>query len=571
MTKVYFPYGVSNFEELIRDGFIFVDKTAFIEKLEINKEKRVSFLRPRKFGKSLWLSILEYYYDTNQAHKFQQLFGKYYIGKNPTPLHNQYRILKFDFSGIDTETKEKAKRGFSISVQSSLNNFQIRYSILTKEASEHIFNAADAEQKIKYFFDYYPNDKPIYLLFDEYDHFTNDILYRSVEEFIDSVSKQGYVRKFYEVIKAATQQGVVDRVFITGVSPLTLDALTSGFNILTDLTHSPEFDTMLGFTENEVKELVRLTLQDPSREDEVLQEMREWYNGYKFSIHSRESIYNSDMVLYYLKAFSTTQKAPDNLLDINIAPDYHKLRQMFEVVNFEENKQVLREVLEKGYVTAPLISQFSFSHDFGSEELINFLAYLGNLTIEGVDVTGRIKFRIPNRVIEKLYWQYYGYVLTREAGVKSKVRKIDKAIEEMARSGSYEEFFRLIGEVLGGLSNRDFIEFSEKQIKMVLIAYLMLADIFEVVSEREVRQGYPDLMLLRKSSNVYEHHEFVIELKYLKKGQEGELDKVKAEARAQILRYYEQDKHLQNRPYLHLLTVVCVKDELYVERISTLN
>ncbi|MDW8345379.1 MAG: AAA family ATPase, partial [Bacteroidia bacterium] len=282
MNRVFFPYGVSNFEEIIREGFVFVDKTPFIEKLEYSKEKRVSFLRPRKFGKSLWLSVLEHYYDINRANKFEYLFGKYYIGKNPTPLRNQYRILRFDFSGIDTSNKERAKRGFNFSVQSSLDNFQVRYHIFEERVVEYIRSAIDAEEKMKRFFDHYPKDKPIYILFDEYDHFTNDILYRSLNEFVDSVSKQGYIRKFYEVIKSSTQQGVVDRVFITGVSPLTLDALTSGFNILSDLTHSLEFETMLGFTENEVQDLIALTVQDTTQQNIILQEMKEWYNGYRF-------------------------------------------------------------------------------------------------------------------------------------------------------------------------------------------------------------------------------------------------------------------------------------------------
>ncbi|MDW8346868.1 MAG: AAA family ATPase, partial [Bacteroidia bacterium] len=179
MNQVFFPYGISNFETLVKDNYVFVDKTLFIEKLEQHKERNVSFLRPRRFGKSLWLSILQYYYDINQAHKFDQLFGNYYIGKNPTPLHNSYRILIFDFSGIDTSTKEKAKRGFALSVQSSLDNFQVRYHIFDEKTQDYIRSAIDAEEKIKRFFDLYAQEKPLYLLFDEYDHFTNDILYRS--------------------------------------------------------------------------------------------------------------------------------------------------------------------------------------------------------------------------------------------------------------------------------------------------------------------------------------------------------------------------------------------------------
>ncbi|MDW8303065.1 MAG: AAA family ATPase, partial [Bacteroidia bacterium] len=219
MIRVRFPYGISNIEKLILQGFVFVDKTEFIERLEVQGESYVSFLRPRKFGKSLWLSILEYYYDINQKHKFELLFGKYYIGKNPTPLHNSYRILFFDFSGIDTSDKEQAKQGFTLSVQASIDNFFDRYpDAYSIDKQNYVRSGVDAEEKMTLFFQRYDKRAPIYVLFDEYDHFTNDILYRSLDEFVDSVSKQGYIRKFYEVIKSAARQGIVDRVFITGVS-----------------------------------------------------------------------------------------------------------------------------------------------------------------------------------------------------------------------------------------------------------------------------------------------------------------------------------------------------------------
>ncbi len=567
MNNVKFPYGVSNFEQLSTQNFTFVDKTKYIESLE--NEKFISFLRPRRFGKSLWLSILEYYYNINQKDKFKQIFGKYYIGQNSTPLRNTYRILKFDFSGIDTSTKESAKQGFNLKIKTYITGFSDRYECLSKENIQSIYQAEDAEEMLSIFCEKYDRKYPVYLIIDEYDHFTNEILYRSVDEFIDSVSKQGYVRKFFEVIKTATQQGIVDRVFITGVSPLTLDGITSGFNILKHLTHREDFEAMMGFTETEVRELLRLVLANPNHEEKVIQEMRKWYNGYKFYEYSQQTLYNSDMVLYYLDYFKRYQKSPDRMLDPNIAPDYGKLKQMFEVVNMYENREVLQEVLANGTVQAPLITQFSFTRGFKKNELINFLAYLGNLTIESIDMTGRVKFKVPNKVIEELYWQYYADTINENSGIEIKSSNIDKAIENMAKYGEYERFFEMITKVLESLSNRDFIQFNEKQVKMVIIAYLMLAGIFDVISEREVqRGGYPDLMLFKRPSNPYEHHEFVIELKYLKKEQVHELEKAMQEAKEQVLSYYKQDKTLQNRPYLHLLAVVAVKDELHVQKVE---
>ncbi|MCS7027337.1 MAG: ATP-binding protein [Bacteroidia bacterium] len=573
MNQVFFPYGISNFETLVKDNYVFVDKTIFIEKLEQHKERNVSFLRPRRFGKSLWLSILEYYYDINQAHKFDQLFGNYYIGKNPTPLHNAYRILRFDFSGIDTSTKEKAKKGFAFSVLNAVREFADKYKLFTHEQRQFIYHQADAEEIINAFFRTYASNgysEKIYLLFDEYDHFTNDILYRSWNEFVESVSKQGYIRKFYEVIKSATQQGVVDRLFITGVSSLTLDALTSGFNILTDLTHSLEFETMLGFTEKEVQQLVELTTKDKTLQAKILQEMKEWYNGYRFCETSHQTLYNSDMVLYYLKAFQETHTAPRRLLDPNIAPDYGKLKQMFEVVNLQKNQEVLEKVLQNGYIDAELIPIFNFEKGFTQADFINFLAYLGNLTIGGVDeITGRVHFKIPNKVIEELYWQYYADILNQIPELQSQSEAIDQAVIKMAKEGIYEDFFVLLEKVLQTLSNRDFSKFNEKYVKVVMVAYLVLSSIFDVRSEVELfGGGYPDVMLMRRPQRQREHHEYVIELKYLKKEEESRLDEVREEAKRQLLRYYQQDEVLRCKPYLHLLAVVCVKDVLYVEEVK---
>ncbi|MDW8347471.1 MAG: AAA family ATPase [Bacteroidia bacterium] len=572
MNKVFFPYGVSNFETLVRDEYVFVDKTKFIEKLEQSKERNVSFLRPRKFGKSLWLSVLEHYYDINRANKFEYLFGKYYIGKNPTPLHNQYRILRFDFSGIDTSSKERAKRGFNFSVLNSVKEFIEKYKVFNPEQKAFILNSIDAENIINSFFRTYLScnyEEKIYILFDEYDHFTNDILYRSLNEFVDSVSKQGYIRKFYEVIKSSTQQGVVDRVFITGVSPLTLDALTSGFNILSDLTHSLEFETMLGFTENEVQDLIALTVQDTTQQNIILQEMKEWYNGYRFCESSTEHIYNSDMVLYYLKEFQKLQTPPKNLLDTNIAPDYFKLKQMFQVVNLSRNQEVLEKVLQNDYIDTELVTIFNFERGFTQTDFVNFLAYLGNLTIDCTTKSNMVRFKIPNRVIQQLYWAYYADYLETKAELENREYEIRYAVHEMAEYSKYEPFFNLVQDLLQRLSNRDYQKFNEKYVKLAILAYLSISSIYDIRSEREIAGGgYVDIQLFRKSSNPNEHHEYVIELKYLKKEQEEQLNEVKEEAKKQLLNYYNQDKGLQSKRYLHLLAVVCVKDILHVEEVK---
>jgi hypothetical protein len=568
-NDVFFPYGISNFAQVATQNYVYVDKTPFLELLERQQHKFNVFLRPRRFGKSLFVSLLEYYYDINRRERFAELFSKYYIGKNPTPLANSFRILFFNFSGIDTSTQESSRQGFNVSVRASIERFFLEYPIFNDEEKTFIRQATDAEELLTNLFSCYKTQKsPIYLLIDEYDHFTNEILIRDLEEFKKSVSQNGYVRKFYEVIKNATQQGVVDRFFITGVSPITLDSLTSGFNIVKHLTSEKKFEAMMGFSEAEVRELLLLVLEDKSREQSIMQDLRNYYNGYKFYPLSQENLYNSDMVLYFLDNFKEEQTYPRQILDPNIMPDYGKLKKMFEVANWQENIKVLEEVLERGNISCEQIYQFSFENDFGRREFINFLYYLGNLTIEGVNMAGEVVFKIPNKVIAELYWQYYAHLLQKMNDLYLEEDKVRKAVVQMA-FGKTEEYFALVEKLLKLLSNRDYQRFDEKYIKMILMAYAIQGNVFYVQSEREISGGgYLDLELYIKPNNPNEHHQFAIELKYLKKEQEHLLSQVQAEAKAQILEYYQKDSLLQSKKMLHLLAVVVVKDTIFVEEVK---
>ncbi|PKQ69712.1 AAA family ATPase [Raineya orbicola] len=569
-SQVFFPYGISNFEKIVRENLVFVDKTNYLPLLE--NYSNIAFLRPRRFGKSLFVSLLEHYYDINRKEKFQELFGKYYIGKNPTSLANSYRILFFNFSAIDTRTSESSYRDFLNSIKISVRDFLIGYGLLSLREAREILDEPTPEIILRSFFGFYEKNHfnhKIYLLIDEYDHFTNEILIRDLQEFKETVSLNGYVRKFYEAIKNATQQGVVDRFFITGVSPITLDSLTSGFNIVRHLTHEKDFEAMMGFTESEVRNLLGLVLQDKRQEEAVLNDMRRYYNGYRFYPSSQENIYNSDMVLYFLDHFKQQQQYPRQMLDPNIAPDYGKLKAMFEVANWQENVKVLNDVLEKGYVDTQMILQFSFEKHFGRKEFINFLFYLGNLTIQETDITGTILFKIPNQVIAELYWQYYAEILQEQANLPAEADLVLSAVREMAISGKTESFFTLVQKLLQHLSNRDFIRFDEKHIKMVLMAYFIQSNIFWVQSEREISGGgYVDLELFIRPNNPFKHHQFAIELKYLKKEETHLLQSTMQEAKEQILHYYQQDTLLKSKEQLHLLAVVVVKDEIFVEEVK---
>ena len=309
---VKYPYGISNFEQLVRDNYVFVDKTKYIELLE-SDERFSIFLRPRRMGKSLFISILEYYYDILEADKFDKLFSKYYIGQHKTPLASSYRVLKFDFSGINTETEESVQLGFNNVINSAILLFFEKYFVDFNFVQSFNLNSLFSAISLS-------DDKtPIYILVDEHDFFINN---SKSEHIINLIPTPVYVKAFYETIKIATQKGFVDRFFITGVSPITLDSLTSGFNIGKHLSGDEEFHDLMGFTEKEVIDLLNLALTDKSKESIIMDDLKSWYNGYNFNADVDHTVYNSDMVLYFLDKFKFKQQYPKQMLDPNIMPDY---------------------------------------------------------------------------------------------------------------------------------------------------------------------------------------------------------------------------------------------------------
>jgi hypothetical protein len=459
-SNIHFPYGISNLEVVATENYVFIDKTPFIQTLEIDsKVKYAVFLRPRRIGKSLFVSVLEYYYDILRKDKFDKIFGNYYIGKNLTPLASAFRVLKLDFSGIDTGTNESSFRGFMLKLKSSFNSFFMTNGFHSQAIETRIFAQTNPAELMKTFFDIYKgvtNDK-MYLIIDEYDHFTNEILIRNVNEFKESVSQNGYIRKFYEMVKEATQTGIIDRFFITGVSPITLDSLTSGFNIVTHLTNKAAFHDMMGFTEAEVQSLVEMILEDKSRLPQIMNDLRLHYNGYKFNPEKNHTIYNSDMVLFFLEEFKTMQTYPRLMLDPNIMPDYGKLQKMFEMANWQDNIEVLETILKENEIECSLIYQFNFEKAFRRTEFVNFLYYLGNLTLKGVNEFDSPVFKIPNLVIGELYWEYYANVLQKRADLDYEEDKVRPAVFSLAR-GNEKPFFELVEKSLEILSNRNLMK-----------------------------------------------------------------------------------------------------------------
>jgi hypothetical protein len=543
------PYGISNFKKLVTENYYYVDRTSYIEKLEYANEPYIFFLRPRRFGKSLFISVLWHYYGLEFSDQFSQLFAKYYIGKNPTPKANSYAVLYLEFSRIDTSTKETTFEGFLSNVRWGVEDFLDRYTEFDAAKKEQILSHSLPNEILKHLFQAFrKHNQSIYVLIDEYDHFANEILAFNFDHFSEFVSRNGFVRKFYEAIKEATGRGIVDRLFVTGVTPITLDSLTSGFNIATNFSTHYYFHEMMGFTETEVKTLLQqVTHKDNAKQQApVLANLKKWYNGYLFSGRANTRLYNPDMVLYFLKEYAYNNYYPDNIIDINIASDYGKIRNLFSLGTKEHHKKVLDDLIENGLIEGILTAQFSFEKEFTSDDFISLLFYLGLLSLKEAALS-RIRFCFPNYVIKELYLEFFIQSLKQQYQLDFEINDVRDKLEAMAQNNEVAPFTSLIENTLENLSNRDFISFNEKYIKAIFVSFASLSNLYFIKSEPEIEQKYPDIMFLYRPP-YFPNYQFLIELKYLKKTQANKLKQITNDAKNQIKDYLalEEIKNLEN-------------------------
>ena len=555
------PYGISNYEELVKDGYYYVDKTMYIEQLENLAEKRIMFLRPRKFGKTLFTSTLENYYDTKKKGEFEILYGDTYIGKKPTKLKNSYYILKFNFSGIDTTNEETTIKGFKSKVQSSIKFFVEKYGldffVNNQEEAENILDDLIKAFKIQ------KKKKKIYVIIDEYDHFANELLGFNTNQFKSLVSKNGKVRKWYEILKEGTES-VIDRIFITGVAPITLDSLTSGFNIGLDITQDREFNEMMGFTEEELKDLMLKQKIDKEEQEKIIPIMRENYDGYRFSLKGKEKMYNSNMCLYFLNNYTRFKEIPTQLIDMNIASDYSKLGKLLDLCQGEEREKVIEKTVSGEGIVSEITQKFNPAIEFTEKDLVSMLYYLGYLTISGEEV-GYPILNIPNKVMKEIYSDYFLQILKRDIKVDINENYVEIA-REIALEGKITKAIEMLEKYLQNLSNRDYQRFDEKYVKLIFYCIAMNLRIFRLKSEMEVQRKYPDILLIPKDQSK-EYKGVMIEFKYLKKGEESKLKEKQEEAKKQIEEYgeFEEIRELKN---IYKYTVVAVNDKIYVEKID---
>ena len=326
-------YAQADFKTLIADKNLYIDRTAYIRPIENHSNRNLLFVRPRRFGKSLWISILHYYYAVDHKDKFDTLFGHLAIGQRPTPLRNTYLILKLQFAGIDVETDASILYGFRRNVLIGVIEAMRTYSdYFTEEEVAKIEDIDTPANIIQMFLSLYKHKNipyQLYILIDEYDQFANELVGHDTERFNAIVGRSGFVRKFYEMIKFSANEGVVSRFFATGVSPLTVDSLTSGFNITSSLGQELRFHDLMGFKQSEVVHVLQQVGASDAEMPNLLADLKAWYDGYLFHPKAPESLYNSDMIMYFASHYEADKQYPEVMLDANIATDYYKVKKIF--------------------------------------------------------------------------------------------------------------------------------------------------------------------------------------------------------------------------------------------------
>ena len=516
------PYGWADFEAMRTERCLYVDKTRFLHELE---NQRFAFLiRPRRFGKSCWVALLESYYERTRADRFEALFAGTDIARRPTANRHRYVILRFDFSAFD-DTLETLRERFEtycfIRLRSALERNR---DLFPEPVTARILAHPSIDGKLNELFDYAGEQGiPLYVLIDEYDNFANTILaYRGAEAYQSFTHGGGFYRNFFATLKAgAGHGGGVERMFITGVSPITMDDVTSGFNIGTNISLEPEFNELLGFTAAEVRTVLETYRNHGVFDqdvDETMAVMGEWYNGYRFAEDVETDVYNTDMVLYFLDRSIPNRRGPRDLIDTNVRIDYGKLRHLLVTGRrLNGNFDLLRHVIADGEAESPIQAGFPLDRLTRRENFLSLLHYFGLLSIRGA-ARGTPRLGIPNQTVKRLM---YGYL--RDAWDDMGVFSVDfydlvRLTGDMAYEGAWRPAVEyLSGAVARQTAIRDYID-GEKVVQTFFAAYFALTDHFVLHSERELNKGYADLYLEPFAARYPGiGYGYVIEFKYLKR------------------------------------------------------
>ena len=573
------PYGMADFRAMRLGGYLYVDKTRFLRDLE--GERYAFLLRPRRFGKTCLLSILEHYYSRTRQDEFETLFAGTAIGREPTAERGRHVVLRFNFSAFD-DTLSTLRERFEGYCQTRLRGaLEANADLFPPPVAERVLSSPGVDGKLNELFLHAERERiPLCVLIDEYDNFANTVLaHDGLDAYHAFTHGGGFLRNFFATLKAGTESANLERLFITGVSPVTMDDVTSGFNIGTNLSFDRKYNELLGFTEAEVRRLVDLySERDVFKQeaDTALTTMREWYNGYRFATGADEVVYNTDMVLYYLKHSIANAAGPERLIDDNVRIDYQKLRHLL-VVNREAsssatdtsnvvsdgtelgdakppalngNFDLLRHVIAHGEVDSDLNPSFPVQQLGQRENFLTLLHCLGLLSIRGT-VAGHTRLGIPNQTVRRLL-----YAQLRDAYQDAEVFSLDLlAFEQltwaMARDGNWRPAVEFLADALQRQTSvRDYVD-GERLLQGFLAAYLGAAGCFVFHTEAELSKGYADMVLTPLTARHSALRQgYVVEIKYLRRNSGGDAAVQGAMDRAkhQLTRYLADERLRREHP-----------------------
>ena len=542
------PYGIADFKDFRIKNLYYVDKTRFIRNIE-NKGSFLFFIRPRRFGKSLFLSILEYYYDIDGKDQFDFLFNGTDIHQKPTKEKNSFLVLPLNFSMVSSNPKW-VEGAFLTRIKNAANLFTAKYHKLldidTEKTGKEFDSKNTASEIMDTLLSYcWSKKQKIYIIIDEYDNFANTILSDSGEGEYRAITRgEGFLRSFFNVIKAGTTGSgtPISRLFMTGVSPITLDDVTSGFNIASNISLDLDVDEIMGFTKTEVETMIeyyRQTGKIRHSTPELMEIMDQWYNHYKFAIRSNCEVFNTVLVLYFLREYLKESRIPDPLIDNNARIDYNKLRQLI-VIDREGTRQAngnffkLRHIIETGSVHSKIAASFPVEELVNPTNFISLLYYFGLLTCRGIDDQDTPVLAIPNETIKRLYFDYFRDTYKETGTFIINTDTYNMLSSGMAYKGNWQAFIDYIAKKMeASLSLRDLMN-SEKAHQVFWNVYTGLSTLYNVYSEKELNQGYCDLVLEPLLAN---HpgikYSYLIELKYIKP---ADFEKQDGEERIQALR-----------------------------------
>jgi hypothetical protein len=525
-----FPYGISDFYKVITEDYFYVDRSGHIPRIE-DAGAQLLFLRPRRFGKSLLLSMLENYYDLAKADEFGRLFGRLAIGSDPTPKRNQYFVLKLDFSAVDPSGEaEQVRRALHEHINDRIEQFNDYYQPwLSHPIAVNPDNALSSFERLTNAVRLTPYK--LYLLIDEYDNFANEILMggqaTNRSRYESLLQGEGALKAFFKMVKATSAGRGLDRVFITGVAPLVLSDLTSGYNVAENIYLRRPFHDLCGFTEAEVAGAMASIVADcglPAGETgQALTQMRLYYNGYRFCDEPTELIYNPTLALYFLKHYQENCSYPSNMLDSNLAMDRGKLSYVAQLPGGAE--LIVGALQDDTDLSVPVLAD-----RFGVEDVLtgpkdtafmaSLLYYFGVLTLVGRNAYRELQLRIPNLVIRRLYLERLQTLLLPQAEDQQEGLRAAQALQ---RTGDLQPLCDFIEQrYFKVFSNRDYLQANELTVKTAFLTLLFNDLLYIMDSETTLGRRYADLSLVvRPDARQYQVFDLLLEFKFVKLGEAG--------------------------------------------------